>query len=66
MQFEKLQKQFKLDQNLFQAQKKKELANIEKLKDEEMLKIKKEKRVLEQRSKNLQFQKQGGKDADLE
>lgn len=55
MQFENLQKQFKLDQNLFQAQKKKEMANIEKLKDEEMLKIKKEKRVLEQRSKNLQF-----------
>ena len=29
------------------------MANIDKLKDEEMLKIKKEKRVLEQRSKNL-------------
>lgn len=47
----------KNEQKQIEITRKKEREEIEKYRDEEMLKIKKEKRVLEQRSKNLQISK---------
>ena len=48
-------KQLKLDQKELELKRKRDREDIEKLREEETLKIKKEKKVLEQRIKNMQF-----------
>lgn len=57
-QYESLLRQVKAEQRELEIKRKKDLQDINKLKEEELLKIKKEKKVLEQRAKNLQFSKQ--------
>ena len=54
-QYENMMKVLKSQERELDLQRKKDKENIEKLREEEMLKIKKEKKVLEQRTKNLQF-----------
>ena len=54
-QYENMMKVLKAQERELDVQRKKDKESIEKLREEEMLKIRKEKKVLEQRAKNLQF-----------
>lgn len=56
-QYETLMKQVRNEQRELEIKRKKDMQDLGKMREEEMLKIRKEKKVLEQRAKNLQFSK---------
>jgi hypothetical protein len=56
-QYEKALKDVRAEQRELEIKRKKDMQDLAKLKEEELLKIRKEKKVLEQRAKNLQFSK---------
>ena len=51
--YETLLRKVRIDLRDQDAKRKKELQDLEKMKEEEMLKIKKDKKILEQRQRNL-------------
>lgn len=59
-------RQLRLDQKEVDLKRKRDVEEINKMRDDEMLKIRKEKKVLEQRFKNMQFASSNGAHARIE
>jgi len=53
-------KQLRLDQKELDLKRKRDTEEVNKMRDDEMLRIRKEKKVLEQRFKNMQFNQNNG------